>query len=361
MRNSICALGMMSGTSLDGLDLALVEFWHDTRWHFQLHDAQTVPYDDELKAALSRAENCTAWDYVRLDAELGEYFGKQARRFIDKQSRKPLFIASHGHTVFHRPSAGLTAQIGNGATLSAASGYPVICDFRMLDVALGGQGAPLVPLGDRLLFPEYDFCVNLGGISNLSTEYEEKIIAYDVAFTNIMFNYLAQKSGKPYDRDGILARSGKPLPALLERFNADPYLRKPFPKSLGKEDFVAYYVPLIESAKADTEDLICTAVHYSAFQLAENIKFFNRFQPKVLLTGGGAFNTFFVEVLQSLLPDACLIIPSPEIVAFKEAVVFAFLGVLRYLGLPNCLASVTGASTDNCGGAVWGNLNAGLR
>lgn len=356
MQNSICALGMMSGTSLDGLDLALVEFWYDSRWHFRLHAATTVPYEDEWKAVLSDLENRSALEYARTDRELGHYFGKQARQFIDAQTLEPLFIASHGHTIFHQPAIGLTAQIGHGAALSAASGYPVICDFRMLDVALGGQGAPLVPIGDRLLFSDYDFCVNLGGISNFSVEHQGKRISYDVAFTNMLFNYLAKKAGLDYDKGGEIARSGKCLPELLAQFNADPYLRQPFPKSLGKESFVSYYVPLVEASSDPLPDLLCTAVHYSTFQLAENIRQFNRHKPKVLLTGGGAFNNFFVELLQKQLPEVEIIIPDADIIAFKEAIVFAFLGVLRYLGQPNCLASVTGAATDSCGGAVWGKL-----
>ncbi|WP_448519011.1 anhydro-N-acetylmuramic acid kinase [Rhodoflexus sp.] len=356
MQNSLYVLGMMSGTSLDGLDLALVEFWQDSKWHFRLHAATTIPYSEEWKAILSDLENRTAFDYARTDAELGHYFGEQARQFIAAQAAKPLFIASHGHTIFHQPSIRLTTQIGSGAALAASSGYPVICDFRTLDVALGGQGAPLVPAGDRLLFADYDFCVNLGGISNFSVEHQGKRISYDVAFTNMLFNYLTKKIGKAYDRGGAIARSGKCLPDLLEQFNADPYLQQSFPKSLGKETFVSYYVPLIEASDASVTDVLCTAVHYSAGQLAKNIRQFNYPKPKVLLTGGGAFNTFFVEVLQSQLPEAEIFIPEAEIIAFKEAIVFAFLGVLRYLGQPNCLASVTGASADNCGGAIWGKL-----
>ncbi len=356
MQNSIHVLGMMSGTSLDGLDLALVEFWQDAQWHFRLHAATTVPYSNEWKAVLSDLENRSAFDYARADIELGHYFGEQARQFTATQAVQPLFIASHGHTIFHQPLIRLTTQIGHGAALSAASGYPVICDFRTLDVALGGQGAPLVPIGDRLLFADYDFCVNLGGISNFSVEHQGKRISYDVAFTNMLFNYLTKKLGLDYDKGGETARSGNCLPDLLAQFNADPYLRQPFPKSLGKETFVSYYVPLIEASGASIPDLLCTAVHYSVFQLAENIRQFNRAKPKVLLTGGGAFNTFFVELLQKQLPEAEIVIPDADIIAFKEAIVFAFLGVLRYLGQPNCLASVTGATADNCGGAVWGNI-----
>ncbi|MCS7019474.1 MAG: anhydro-N-acetylmuramic acid kinase [Cytophagales bacterium] len=353
MQNSVYVLGMMSGTSLDGLDLALVEFWQNKQWQFRLCNAETVPYSEEWQAKLSTLENSSAFDYALTDVTLGRYFGEQARLFISKQAQKPLFIASHGHTIFHQPAIGLTAQIGNGAALAATAGYPVICDFRQLDVALGGQGAPLVPLGDRLLFAQYDFCVNLGGISNFSTEYEGKRISYDVAFTNMIFNFLANQLGMPYDKSGAVARSGKVLADLLEQFNADPYLQKPFPKSLGKEHFVAYYVPLIEASRATVADLLCTAVHYSVLQLAKNIKQFEHKHPKILLTGGGAFNTFFVELLRSQLPHAEIVVPAPEIIAFKEAIVFAFLGLLRYLRQPNCLASVTGALADNCGGAFW--------
>jgi anhydro-N-acetylmuramic acid kinase len=356
MQNRFNVLGMMSGTSLDGLDLALVEFWQDVQWHFRLHAATTIPYSNQWKAVLSNLENCSSFDYARADMELGHYFGEQARQFIAAQAVQPLFIASHGHTIFHQPSIRLTTQIGHGAALSAASGYPVICDFRTLDVALGGQGAPLVPAGDHLLFADYDFCVNLGGISNFSVVHQGKRISYDVAFTNMLFNYLTKKLGLDYDEGGAIARSGNCLPDMLTQFNADPYLQQRFPKSLGKETFVSYYVPLIEASAASVADLLCTAVHYSAFQLAENIQQFNRRQPKVLLTGGGAFNTFFVELLQSLLPEATIVIPDAAIIAFKEAIVFAFLGVLRYLGQPNCLSSVTGASADSCGGAIWGKL-----
>lgn len=356
MQNSLYVLGMMSGTSLDGLDLALVEFWQDAKWHFRLNAAATIPYSNEWKIILSDLENRSAFDYARADVELGHYFGEQAQQFIAAQAVQPLFIASHGHTIFHQPPIRLTTQIGHGAALSAASGYPVICDFRTMDVALGGQGAPLVPAGDHLLFADYDFCVNLGGISNFSVAHQGKRISYDVAFTNMLFNYLTKKLGLDYDDGGAIARSGNCLPDLLAQFHSDPYLQQPFPKSLGKETFVSHYMPLIEANSASVPDLLCTAVHYSAFQLAENIRQFNRPKPKVLLTGGGAFNTFFVDLLQNQLPEAEIVIPDADIIAFKEAIVFAFLGVLRYLGQPNCMASVTGAAADSCGGAVWGNL-----
>ncbi|MCS6967583.1 MAG: anhydro-N-acetylmuramic acid kinase [Bernardetiaceae bacterium] len=353
MQEHFTVLGMMSGTSLDGVDLALVEFWQNEKWYFRLHAAETVPYTQQWQELLGNLENQSAFEYARIDVELGRYFGLLAKDFIARRQIKPLFIASHGHTIFHQPEIGLTTQIGCGATLAATSGYPVVCNFRKLDVALKGQGAPLVPIGDQILFSQYEFCLNLGGIANFSTDYQGRRISYDVTFNNLIFNYLSQKLGKPYDESGNLARSGQIQTDLLDLFQRDPYLQKPFPKSLGKEQFIAYYLPIIEKSNAKIEDLLCTAVYFVAGEIAKNIKWFNRSNAKVLLTGGGAFNQFLVELLQQLLPETKIVVPEPEIISFKEAIVFAFLGLLRYLEKNNVLSSVTGASMDSCSGVIW--------
>jgi anhydro-N-acetylmuramic acid kinase len=351
-QKTFVAIGIMSGTSLDGIDLAACRFTQTAQsWQFQLLAAETLAYPAHWHKRLATVENTDAASYAFTHIELGHYMGELTRQFIDKWQLRPDFVASHGHTIFHQPARRFTAQIGCGAALSIAAGLPVVCDFRTADVALGGQGAPLVPVGDQFLFGEYACCVNLGGIANLSAEAEGRRIAFDICPANMLLNYLA--APQPYDEGGTIARSGQVNSALLEALNCLAFYRAPHPKSLGKEWFLAEVKPLFEQANCSRADKLHTAVIHIAMQLRHTIASLTIPQESVLITGGGAFNHFLIETLKQLVPDRAIIVPEPALINFKEAIVFALLGVLRWCGKINCLSSVTGAKADSCGGAIY--------
>ena len=290
----------MSGTSLDGLDIAYCTFkLIENKWSFKINSSLTTNFTKQLLKELTESKSLNGLDLMKLHNELGNFIGVSIADFIKSNNidrNKIDCIASHGHTVFHQPEINLTTQIGNGATISALTKLPVICDFRTTDVALNGQGAPLVPIGDKLLFSEYDYCINLGGIANLSYEENETIIAFDICPVNIVLNKLSVELGKPYDKNGDLAKSGKVNYALLEELNKLEYYKKTTPKSLGIEYIEAKVFPIIDSYKISSEDKLRTFVEHTSIQISNTIKSINK---KVLLTGGGTFNSFLAERIQS--------------------------------------------------------------
>ena len=341
----------MSGTSLDGLDLAFCKFSKDdTRWSYQIQCAETIPYTDHWKKVLSSLEAGSALDFVTTDIEYGHLLGRLTHDFIDRYNLVPDFIASHGHTIFHRPEKRITSQIGRGSAISAETGYPVVCDYRSLDVALGGQGAPLVPIGDALLFGEFDFCLNLGGFANISYQNANERMAYDVCPANIVMNHLALQTGFDFDPGGKLAGSGTVSQQLLESLNGLPYYQLAFPKSLGKEWVVQHIFPLLKNSNQATNDLLATFCEHIAIQVAASTG--GKKETKMLITGGGAFNGFLISrIRHHASPE--IIIPDAHTINFKEALIFAFLGVLRWRNESNCLRSVTGALKDSSGGAIY--------
>lgn len=345
----------MSGTSLDGLDIAFCSFTRGTLgWKYAIKTATTIKYSAILKKKLSTAQHLSGEALVALDVEYGKFLGKTCADFIRRHKIKPDFIASHGHTIFHQPKKAITVQIGNGNALHAACGIPVIYDFRSLDVQLGGEGAPLVPVGDKLLFAEYDVCLNLGGIANLSMDIKKQRIAYDICFINMGLNYLMEKIGKAFDDRGELASTGSVNTAMLGKLNrvyAALRLKRP---SLGREIFEQRIQPILDEPGIPIEDKLRTVIESSAAEIASAVVSVKE-NAKVLCTGGGTFNAFFVSCLLEHFRDrAALIIPEEEVVKFKEALVFSFLGVLRLLKQPNCLKSVTGATRDSSGGVLVG-------
>ncbi|TKD62491.1 anhydro-N-acetylmuramic acid kinase [Flavobacterium sp. ASW18X] len=349
-------LGLMSGTSLDGLDIAHCSLWQEeNEWKFSINQATTIPYQEQLYQQLKHAITLSPAAHQQLHITYGKWLGTQAKNFLDTHHISVDFIASHGHTSHHRPAEGITFQLGDGKALAEASGCIVINDFRTLDVALGGQGAPLVPIGDKLLFASHQFCLNLGGISNISFDKEEKRIAYDIGLANMPLNYLTAKIGLAYDENGNLARQGTLLPDLLRQLNALTYYQLPYPKSTGYEWFRAAVIPILEKFKdASTKDLLHTIIHHNCQQIAFSIK---KEKPiintQLLVTGGGALNTFYTQTLTTYLPEGIqLIVPSKTIIDYKEALVFAFMGVLRVENQINILKSVTGASRDSCSGVL---------
>ena len=339
-------LGLMSGTSLDGLDMAYCEFEeNEGLWHYKIPKAETFAYDDKIRSFLLNCERCSGEDLSYADYELGKFFGKCAFEFLEKHSLEVDFISSHGQTIFHQPEKGFTTQIGNLSALACFSQRTVVGDFRSMDVALKGQGAPLVPIGDRLLFGQYDCCLNLGGFSNISFEQESKRIAYDICPTNMVLNYLSMQKGLAYDKDGYLASKGKIDEALLQTLNSIPYYKDMQHHSLGKEWVNKYIFPLINSFPLSVEDLLATYTEHLTTQIAKHIK------GDTLVTGGGAYNKHLIQSLKNKTKHH-IIIPDKQTIDFKEALIFAFLGVRRMRGEVNCLASVTGATQDSCSGCV---------
>ncbi len=344
--------GLMSGTSLDGLDIAYCRFEYSAnKWSGKIIKAHTIKYTEVWKNKLSRAASLPALDFMLLHNEYGRYCGQQVKKFLSKNHFIPDFISSHGHTIFHQPEKLLTVQIGSGASLAAETGISTVSDFRITDVAMHGQGAPLVPIGDELLFADFDVCLNIGGISNLSYQKESKRIAFDVSPANIVLNYLAHQAGKDFDNDGKIASAGKvflPLIAMLDKLE---YYRIEPPKSLGREWIETAFLALLDSMpEISLEDKLRTCTEHIAGQIALQINAIKA--SNVLVTGGGALNKFLISRIKHKC-SAEIVIPAKETVEYKEALIFAFLGVLRMRQENNCLKSVTGAKKDNCGGTIF--------
>jgi anhydro-N-acetylmuramic acid kinase len=345
----IKVIGVMSGTSLDGLDICYVRFTRkDNDWQYKILLTEEKSYPKSIKDKLASVQLMNALSYAKLNSDYGIFLGTRIKTFIDKHNIKPDLIASHGHTIFHQPLIRFTAQIGSGACIAAETGINTVTDFRTVDVALGGQGAPLVPIGDRYLFSDYDYCINLGGFSNISFEEKNKRVAYDICPANYVLNHYMHDFGKEYDKDGKTARSGKANKELLEDLNRLSFYSLSGPKSLGREDAENVFIRLIDSYKLGLPNILATYCEHIAIQIGKNIKGGN-----VLVTGGGAFNKYLIERMIENAPQCTYHIPDPQIVSFKEALIFAFLGALYFYNIPNCLSSVTGARNDNIGGALY--------
>jgi anhydro-N-acetylmuramic acid kinase len=348
--NTYRVAGLMSGTSLDGVDIALCVFERrGAKWKFTIEAAETVPYSMSRQRVLTGLMNTDAENFAKENAAYGKTLGELVKLFLKRKKTTADFIASHGHTIFHQPQNHFTTQAGNGAALSIASGLPVVCDFRTADVALGGQGAPLVPIGDKLLFGDYDSCLNLGGIANISFERLGKRIAFDVCPVNMVLNHLSSGRGKRYDHGGKMAESGAIRPQLLKQLNSLPFYKMSTPKSLGREEIVKHFFRIMENDPGSIEDKLHTFCEHIAIQISSVIRHRN---GKMLVTGGGAYNNFLMSRIRHY-SDLQVIIPGKIIIEFKEAMIFALLGVLRWRNEVNCLKSVTGAERDSCGGAIY--------
>ena len=344
------ALGIMSGSSLDGVDLTLCEFTRNNSiWSFNIIKAITYPYPEEWRIKLLSLHKKKNEEILVTDLHYGQFLGELVNKFLNNNSIKPDLIASHGHTVFHEPENGYTLQIGDGQTIADTTGILTINDFRSKDIELGGQGAPLVPIGDELLFYDYDFCLNIGGIANISYKIDNKRLAFDVCPANQLLNYLSLQLGSPYDRNGLFAQLGKLNKELFDLLNTDPYYLKAKPKSLSNQYVNDSFINKIETIESSIEDKLYTIVKHIAFQLDQSI---SQFPPgKILITGGGVHNSFLVKAID-LETKHELIIPKPEIINFKEAIIFAMMGVLRNLNENNCLATATGALQDCSSGLI---------
>ena len=350
---SYMGIGLMSGTSLDGIDLAACTFEEGPDgWRFHLDVAETVPYDEKWYARLRCLDEQDAVAYAKTHVYFGHHLGRVVADFIARHGLQPEFVASHGQTIFHQPGKNFTAQIGDGETMASYLPCPLVTNFRNKDVAMGGQGAPLVPFGERLLFPGHRLFLNLGGIANLSFG----DLAFDVCPCNMALNWLALQADEPqpYDADGRIARAGKSNPELMAALEAlDYYTQRP-PKSLGMEWYSHHMLPLLSNAEISVPDRMATMVIHIARQVAAAAKQVGAQGQPILITGGGAHNTTLMAVLDIILGRVEIhpVAISKEVIDYKEALIFAFLGLQTLLGRPNALASVTGAKMDVCGGSI---------
>ena len=350
-------IGLMSGTSLDGLDIAFCEFEFKQRWRFNIREAQTFSYSSAWKKNLSTAHQIDALSLLQLHTDYGRFMGDQCGRFIKAHKIKGInFIASHGHTVFHQPDKKFTFQLGHGAALHDATGLPVVFDFRSLDVARGGEGAPLVPVGDKFLFSQYDVCLNLGGIANLSMDVKGQRRAFDICFCNMAMNYLMNQVGKAFDNRGKLASSGRVDQDLRENIRVlYAGYRKKRP-SLAREMFESSFRRFLNDPGIPLADKLHTICESVAEEVSVAIPSSKK-KLKLLATGGGVFNDFLVIALKRKLgAKAEVVVPPTSIIEFKEALVFAFLGILRVRNEINVLKSVTKAREDSCSGALIGRF-----
>lgn len=347
---SYTVVGMMSGTSLDGMDLILCRFHKELHnWKYRILGAVTYSYPGDWKKKLSEAATLDAGAFLMLHQEYGRYIGDQVNRFMANYPRKVDLVASHGHTIFHQPDRGFTFQLGSGASLAARCRIDTVSDFRTFDVALGGQGAPLVPVGDELLFDSYRFCLNLGGFANISNRYDRLRIACDICPVNIVANHLAQRKGQEFDRNGIMGSHGKIVPELVEELNDLEYYARPAPKSLGREWVETSFMPVMNKYDLEPGDMLRNAYEHMAIQISRYIN--GHEAGEVLVTGGGAFNSYLMELLQQK-SKSVLCVPDNQLVKFKEALIFAFLGLLRYRNEINCLSSVTGSEKSSSSGII---------
>ena len=336
------ALGIMSGTSLDGIDLAICTFTKNQVWEYRIEKSNTLKYPIYWKSKLETLHTQNKATIEQANIQFGQYVGEIINVFLDGE--KIDFIASHGHTIFHQPENNYTLQIGCGKTISQTTKTTTINDFRSLDIFLNGQGAPLVPIGDLLLFPKHKYCINIGGFANISIKNNEEIIAFDICPANIVLNDICKKLGFEYDYNGNISRKGEIVPALLHQLNQLDFYIKKAPKSLGREWVEEHIFPILKNQKP--EDLLCTFCEHTAIQIGKFLT-----DESALFTGGGVFNSFLMERI-TFHSKSEILMPNKELIEFKESLIFAFLGVLRVRNEVNCLQSVTGADRDNCGGLI---------
>lgn len=351
IKNEYKVIGVMSGTSLDGIDFVYVRFQFDTTWHFEIIHSETVSYEVQWVEILRKLVSYSSEELKKTDLKYTEYLAEKINHFIQKYKIHDVdAVCSHGHTALHRPEEGLTYQIGNLPNIVEIVNKTVVCDFRVQDVEYGGQGAPLVPIGDKLLFADYDFCLNLGGFANLSTEIDNQRIAYDVCPVNIVLNKYVKQLGFEYDDKGKMASKGAINEELLSKLNTLSFYSASYPKSLGLEWVDKNIFPVIDSFQLGIKDVLSTFIEHIAIQIASEINKKNG--VSVYITGGGVYNEYLIERLKANTKNN-IIIPLKTIIEFKEALIFGFLGVLKLRNEVNCLKSVTGASQNHSSGKIY--------
>lgn len=345
-------VGVMSGTSLDGIDLAHLHFSvENDKWTFEILECETISYDSSWLNNLKNAVDFSMSELEILNKNYTKLLGKIISEFIDHHKIENLdAVCSHGHTILHQPQKGITLQIGNLPEIATYTNQKVVCNFRVQDVTFGGQGAPLVPIGDRILFSDYDYCLNLGGFSNVSFEQNNQRIAFDISPVNTVLNFYANKLDLDYDDKGAISKSGKLNYNLFNELNTLEYYKKSFPKSLGFEFVKEIVLPLIEKHSISIEDKMHTFTEHIALQTSHSLPIKN---GKLLATGGGTYNDFLIERMQFHLPQMQIIIPDKKVLEFKEALIFGLLGVLKLRNEINVLCSVTGATHDHSSGEIY--------
>lgn len=345
-------IGTMSGTSCDGLDIAYCRFWKKKKkWFFKVKNTSFEHFDNRLKKKLLKCYDLSSYKLKKLDIELGDFISKKICDFISKYSLKPMLIASHGHTVFHNPSDRITLQIGNALVINTRTKIKVINNFRELDVLNGGQGAPLVAYGDLKLFSEYDYCINIGGIVNISKLNMKKLIAYDICPSNIILNKFSRLEGFEYDKNGNIASKGNIIPHIFDKLNEIEYYRKSEPKSLDINYIEKNFFPLLQNYP--NKDILNTVVNHIAYQINKNIEGKNQ---NILLSGGGTFNKYLIKKIQLYnTKNHNFIKPNNDIISFKEAIIFGYLGLLKFLDLKNINNSVTGSRNSSSSGTLVEN------
>jgi len=353
------AIGIMSGSSLDGLDIAFAEFTEvGGKWNYEIKAADCYPFEADWASRLKNATTLSAYDYLLLHSDFGKYLGQQVNHFIEAHQlyHQVQLIASHGHTVFHAPQYGMTAQLGDGAAIAATTGINVVSDLRAMDVAFGGQGAPIVPMGEKLLFADYPLLLNIGGIANVSVRQQDHYIAFDVCAANRVLNMLAGLAGQPYDANGQIAATGNVLDDVLQQLNNQEYYSRPYPKSLANEFGTEVIFPLL--SHYPPADALRTCVEHIALQVKQAVTdnyVATDDAARLLVTGGGTHNGFLIERIQHHLSEHHIdvVVAEKNIADYKEALIMALLGILRWREQNTTLASVTGAQRDSIGGAVW--------
>jgi len=349
-------IGTMSGSSIDGLDIAYCRIEEvGGKWNFQIEQAACIEFDEQWKQKLTNLAHVSAKELLLTHVEFGHWMGKNINKFIEEHNltHKVHLIASHGHTVFHEPALGMTFQMGDGASIAAETQLPVVNDLRNLDVALGGQGAPIVPIGEQLFWSDYQYFLNIGGISNLTIQLADKIVAYDVCPANRILNLIANELGMAFDKEGIEASKGNIQQDLLNELSDLEYYQMPYPKSLSNEFGLEVIFPIIQKYAISNQDKLRTMCEHIAHQIAESVV--SGQSQKMLVTGGGAFNTFLMKLISEklLTKNVEVVIPDSKLIQYKEALVMALIGTLRWREENNVLSSVTGASRSSVGGALW--------
>jgi anhydro-N-acetylmuramic acid kinase len=344
-------IGVMSGSSLDGLDIAYCHFENNNgKWNFEIIKAVTLNFDAQWKQILKNIKNLTATETLKYHTLFGKHIGYSVKKFINENGFTPVLISSHGHTVFHNPAQGYTFQLGHGQAIATTSGITTVSDFRIKDIIAGGEGAPLVPIGDLMLFPQYEYCLNLGGIANISFQKDGKRIGFDICPANQLLNYLSRQLGKPYDINGNFAQLGKMHKPLFDKLNETEFYKLEYPKSLSNEYIENNFFEILDSFAVPVEDKLYTTVKHIAFQINRVIE--NRPKGEILVTGGGAHNIFLINALR-FEKGLKFVVPENNIVNFKESLIFALMGILRLENKINCLSGVTGASIDTSAGTLY--------
>lgn len=347
-------IGLMSGSSLDGLDIAFVELTEIAgNWTFDLQAAACIPYSEEWLTRLKQAPQMSVPDFLQLHTAYGRYLGDSVNEFIESNQlhHRTHFIASHGHTVFHDPKTQTSFQLGDGASIAAITNLTVISDLRNKDIALGGQGAPIVPIADRMLWPSFQACLNIGGIANITIN-QDNPIAFDICPANQVLNYYAQQAGKEYDDEGMMALEGIVHQSVLSQLSTLDYYQQSAPKSLANT-YSAELIALLNSLS--THDALATMVAHIAMETKRALAPYIKENDQLLITGGGAFNKYLVAEIQAAIPEVSVIVPEEMTIQYKEAIAMALFGALRWREEVNVLNSVTGASKNSVGGALWVN------